>query len=164
MDEDKTLTNQNIEPSIPTQKPLFTHERRESFVLSFIEAWNTHQVWLEFPKSTREKSNDPLIDLLILSSVTYSPLPQKIFDARKHVRESLSNQIKIVSGSIDATPEVIYKAVDELYNLIVDLQGASMLGGSFLTREMEDRIYGKVMEKVDKHIDKVREEFGLNDV
>jgi hypothetical protein len=164
MNEENTITNENNESKITSQKPLFTHEQRESLVRAFIEAWNTNQVWLDFPKSGREKSTDPMIDLLLLSSMTRLTPSQEVLDARRNLRKRIDDEIKIVSGSINATSDVIYKTINDLYNDIVDLQSNNLLGGSFLTREMEDRIFDKVIEKVDKHIDKVREEFGLNDI
>ncbi|MBS1267577.1 MAG: hypothetical protein MAG458_00281 [Nitrosopumilus sp.] len=78
-----------------------------------------------------------MIGLLILSSVTNRPPSKEIFDARKECRDLLIKQIKIVSGSVEATEEVIYKTVDELYNFIIDLQGHNFLGGSFLPREIK---------------------------
>ncbi len=164
MSEDNTAINKKEELTTVDQKPLFTHEERESFVRKFIDAWNTRQVWIEFPKSTREKSEDPLMDLIMLSSMTYSKPSEENLNTRERLRNKIDDEIKIVSGSVPATPEVIYKTVDELYNDIVDMQTYGLLKGTFLTNEMENRVYGRVMEKVDKYIEKTREELGLNDI
>jgi hypothetical protein len=55
-------------------------------------------------------------------------------------------------------------ALETTLEQFVELQGYGYIGGTFLTNEAENRIYDKVMEKVNRHIDKIREESGLNDV
>lgn len=164
MTEDNIIIDSNKEPTIQNQKPLFTHEQRESVVRAFAEAWNTHRVWLEFPKSTRERSTDPVIDLLILSSITSLEPSEKTLEARKTLRKIIEDEIKIISGSVSATPEVIYKTINDLYNHIVELQGHNLIGGSFLTNEVENRIADKVVKRVDAHIEKIRNELGLDDI
>lgn len=163
MNEDNTI-KKDEELAVTNQKPLFTEEQRESFVRAFVEAWNTGQVWLEFPKSTREKSTDPVIDLLLLSSMENVSPSKENLNARNILTKKINNDIKIVSGSIYAPPEVIHLTIENLYNVIVDLRGHKLLGGSFLTNEMENRIHAKIIERVDKHINKIREELGLNNV
>ena len=163
MNEDNVSVNRDKESPI-NQKPLLTHEQRESFVLSFIEAYGTHQVWVEFSKNIhRTKSPDSLIDLFMISSTTSIP-SEKIVNARIKFKDDLENKIKIASGSIDAPPEIIYKTINDLYNIIIELQGVGFLRGEFLTNKMENRIFDLVMARVDKHVNKVREELGLNDV
>lgn len=170
MSEDKEISS-NIKPEnaedSKNQKPLLTHKERESFVLKFITAYSTHKVWLDFDKLI-PKSNDPKINLL-LETHGLNKVPTKDnLEAREQITAKLEQQMGIVSGAISATPEVIYKTINDLYLFINALQKTHVFSGEFLTDdfakridELEITLFDKIMKKVDAHIAKIRDDLQL---
>ncbi|MDE1830182.1 MAG: hypothetical protein KGI25_07650 [Thaumarchaeota archaeon] len=161
MNEDNTMNNKEhlVEKN---QNALYTQEQRDSFVRGFIEAWRTHRVYPDHTRFSNKPSPSPFY-LGDLPSPSKSPLTVATVSSASELRNLIENKIKIASGSIHSPPELVQETINGLYNDIIDMEGRHYLAGSFLDSEVEDRIFERLRKTLDQHIEKIRNELGLDE-